>query len=151
MSFKYRVVTIVFTLDHTIPPFRIISDLERYFDIGNCVVDIKAFSGDVIACTLCGKNVVAKVKNTDTVFIDRMCVKYKIVESNIICIKVKIPYYNVGEEDLNRLLKQYANIMVSEVQYVENTTVYFCILELRRDLPKRIKSKAGYLDVVEIV
>lgn len=149
MSNRYQVISISFSLDSAVSPFRIITDTERFFNAQDCVISIKAFCGDVLVCTLLGYDVVKRVKTDDRIILNEKIFKYKIVETNIISLKIDMPYY-LKAHDVNRLLQPYGNVMLSEIQG-NDKKIYYAVMELKRDLPTRIKCKFGCLNVVEIV
>ncbi|GFS40161.1 uncharacterized protein NPIL_350551 [Nephila pilipes] len=150
MSNRYKLISISFCLDSAVQPFRIITDTERFFNAKDCVISVKAFCGDVFVLTLCGHEVVKRIKNDDRIIINEKIFKYKIVETTITSLKIDIPYYGIKLDDINRLLRTNGNILLNEFQGTEKR-VYYAVMEVKRDIPARIKCKYGYLDVVEIV
>ncbi|GFQ85672.1 uncharacterized protein TNCT_566401 [Trichonephila clavata] len=150
MSNRYQVISISFSLDSAVSPFRIITDTERFFNEQDCVISIKAFCGDVFVITLCGRDVVKRVKTDDRILLNEKIFKYKIVETNITSLKIEIPYYGIKTHDVNRLLLAYGNVMLSEILGTDKR-IYHAFVELKRDLPAKIKCKYGFLYVVEIV
>ncbi|GBM68776.1 hypothetical protein AVEN_97909-1 [Araneus ventricosus] len=157
MDAQYRLLSFAFTLKSAIDPFRIIRDVERYFKRKSCVVSIKTFCGDLIVCTICGDYAISKVKENDSVLIDKKFYNYKVVEINITSLKIEVPY-GIGTDDINRLLRSYGTVMKSEIYSSRGTTgarsdshIYYGIIELKRDIPSRLKCKYGYINAIELV
>ncbi|CAL1261601.1 unnamed protein product [Larinioides sclopetarius] len=157
MDSQYRLLSIAFTLKSAIDPFRVIRDVERNLKRKNCVVSVKAFCGDLIVCTICGDYAISKVKENDSIIIDKKFYSYKVVEINITSLKIEVPY-GIGTDDINRLLRLYGTVMKSEIITSRGSTgtrsdsyIYYGIIELKRDVPSRLKCKYGYINAVELV
>lgn len=153
MDYKYHTVSILFSLDTTKNPIRMISEIEIYYKRDGCVVALKSYCGNLFVCTLSDDDIVEKVMQEDHLYVGRSKCMYKRVETNITCIKVPLPYWSLTIDDINRMLRAYCNILVQEIEILHefDTRIYYAIIEMRREVPTRLKSKCGYIDVAEIV
>ncbi|KAG8177295.1 hypothetical protein JTE90_023612 [Oedothorax gibbosus] len=152
MNYKYRTISVLFSLDAPKNPVRMISELETYYKRDSCVVALKAYSGNLFVCTLSGIDVVNRVKSENHLCIGREKCPYKLVETNITCLKILLPYWQLTIDDVNRMLRSYCNIMSSDIETLPglDTRVYYGVIEMRREVPSRLKSKCGFIDVFEV-
>ncbi|KAF8770117.1 hypothetical protein HNY73_017687 [Argiope bruennichi] len=150
MDSQYRLLSILFSLKSAVDPFVIIQDIERYLKKKKCVVYVKAFRNDLIVCTICGDSAISKVKNKKKVLINKSYYNYKAVEMNVTSLKIEVPY-GVGKDDINRLLRPYGTVIKSEIYINEEIHVYYGIIELKRNMPARLKCKYGSIYAVEII
>ncbi|GFT22888.1 uncharacterized protein TNCV_1857101 [Trichonephila clavipes] len=144
MSDKYKVVCMHFVVPSPISPYRIIKSIAKSFDAQGNIVSLKAFPEDNYICTLCTKPIVDEVLSDDSFLLGSKYIEYKIIDTNMVCIKIEIPYYGILTDDINRILRAYGTVFLSEISST-NARMYYAIMEIKRNLPRKVKCRMGDL------
>lgn len=134
-----RIISIAFIVPiENYLPFYIVKDVEEFLQERNCVISMEGYIGDKIECTICSSNAVRKLLLENTIVIANKFCEYEITEKNIQRIRIISPPRYLQEHEIESIIEQYASIITSEFEDLEEGRAFFALVQLKTPIPKVI-------------